>query len=96
MGSIRVNVELDNQNLIDEIYETDNSADFTFTVFSTSVRPIETEKYYNSDRNKFKSIESCSCSFYQIDLRLSLSDNPDFQNATDINKAWIVFLLQLI
>ncbi len=86
VGQHTVNVQLDNQNLIDELYETDNSADFTFTVFSTSVRPIETEKYYNSDRNSLKVLNPVLVPSSN-DLRLSLSDNPDFQNATDINKS---------
>jgi len=85
VGQHRINVELDNQNLIDELYETDNSADFIFSVFSTSVRPVEAEKYYNSDRSSLRVLNPVLVPSSN-DLRLSLSDNPDFQNAVDIYK----------
>ncbi len=86
VGQHKVNVELDKENLIDELYKTDNTADFTFTVFSTSVRPLEVEKYYNSDRSSLRVLNPVLTPASN-DLKLSLSDNPDFQNATDINKS---------
>jgi len=87
VGQHRVEVELDVQNSIDEIYETDNFALYTFTVFSTSVRPIEVEKFYNSSRDSIKVLNTVlALSSISNEIKLSLSDNPDFANASDILK----------
>jgi hypothetical protein len=48
VGEHRMTVELDKTGLYDELYETDNIAEFRFTVYSTSVRPVEYEKFYSS------------------------------------------------
>lgn len=85
VGQHIVDVELDNQNLIDEIYETDNSASYVFTVFSTSVRPVEAEKFYNTARSTVRVLNPVlSDNISTNQIRLSLSNNPDFTNAADI------------
>ncbi len=87
VGQHSVEVELDVQNSIDEIYETDNSAFYTFTVFSTSVRPIEVEKFYNTSRDSVKVLNPALVpSIISNEIKLSISDNPDFTNASDILK----------
>ncbi|HSP89013.1 MAG TPA: interleukin-like EMT inducer domain-containing protein, partial [Ignavibacteriaceae bacterium] len=87
VGQHNVEVQLDVLNSIDEIYETDNSAVYTFTVFSTSVRPIEVEKFYNSDRNNLKVLNPVLIiDGSSNEIKLSIADNPDFINATDVTK----------
>lgn len=87
VGQHNIEVEVDKNNTIDEIYENDNSADFIFVVYSTSVRAIEPERFYNSARvnidflNPVFLIDNDITTFI-----LDIADNPDFNNSfeTDI------------
>jgi hypothetical protein len=87
VGPHQVEVNLDVQNSIDEIYETDNFAVYTFTVFSTSVRPIEIEEFYNTTRSSVKVLNpTLVLSSTSDEIKVSISDNPNFTNAFDIIK----------
>ena len=54
VGEHNLEVNIDKNNFFDEIYEDDNSANYNFIVYSTSVRPIEAERFYNSAISDFK------------------------------------------
>jgi hypothetical protein len=85
IGQHIVTVKLDENNSIDEIYENDNSAEYTFTVYSTSVRPLEVEKFYSARRDRIKVLNPVAGSNDTLlNIRVSISDNPLFNNASDI------------
>ncbi len=87
VGQHNIQIELDKENLVDELYETDNSASHIFTVFSTSVRSIEVEKYYNTFRDSVRILNPTSLpDITTNELRLSISDNLEFSDAIDITK----------
>ena len=48
VGEHKLSVVLDPENVIDEIYENDNSIIYNFHVSSSSIRPVETENYYTT------------------------------------------------
>ena len=48
VGQHSLSIVLDAENLIDEIYEDDNSVIYNFQVYSSSIRPVETENYYTT------------------------------------------------
>jgi hypothetical protein len=84
VGEHNLSVELDKNNSIDEIYEDDNAASFNFVVYSTSVRPLEAERFYNSAKNKFIFLNPVLTSNEAISsIKVSVSDNQNFQNASE-------------
>lgn len=86
VGNHTVTVELDKYNLIDELDEDDNVASFTFTVYSTSVRPIETEKYYTTGRNRLTLLNpTLRIPDVPEEIIFSIADNPEFQGAMNQN-----------
>ncbi len=98
VGEHNLVVILDQNNLFDEIYEDDNSATFSFVVYSSSVRPIEPERFYNSARSEFRFLNPV----FLIDENVSsinfdIADNSDFTNSfqTDITIDTIVTSYQL-
>ncbi|HSR18452.1 MAG TPA: interleukin-like EMT inducer domain-containing protein, partial [Ignavibacteriaceae bacterium] len=81
VGEHKLTVELDKQQLFDEIYETDNAAEFRYTVYSTSVRPIEFEKYYTSLKRLIRLLNPTL--FFPgmpQEVLVSVSSAPDFSN----------------
>jgi hypothetical protein len=81
VGQHTVNVILDKDNLIEEIYEDDNSASFNFYAYSTSARPIEVEKYYTGRRLKLDVLNPTILSpDLPEELLFSVSDNTEFIN----------------
>lgn len=51
IGNRTFKVILDPQNLVNEIYEDDNSAEFNYVINSTSLSSIEASDYYNTYRD---------------------------------------------
>jgi len=81
VGKHQIKVELDRDDLIEEISEKDNSIEISFIVYSTKIRPIESELFYNSSRSSAKVLNPTtqgSTKFNEIELELS--QNPDFTN----------------
>jgi hypothetical protein len=96
VGEHTLRVELDKNNLIDEIYEEDNSADYNFIVYSTSVRPIEAESYYNAVKNSFRFLNPVLLANENIStMKIAFSENVDFSNSTEtvINLDTVVSVL---
>ncbi|MDO8548605.1 MAG: C25 family cysteine peptidase, partial [Ignavibacteria bacterium] len=87
IGQHKIEVGLDTLNSIEEIYETDNSALYTFTVYSTSVRPIEVEKFYTASRDSVRVLNPVVLNNTANEIKLSISDNRDFINPSDILKS---------
>ena len=78
-GEHRIKVELDNNNLIDEVTKTDNSIDIHFIVYSTKIRPIEEEYFYNTSRSSAEILNPTISFNNQInEIELAISQDPDF------------------
>ena len=88
VGEHSLRIELDKNNLIDEIYEDDNTADFNFIVYSTSVRPLEAERFYNSAKDKFLFLNPVFLADQSVtSIKVAFADNEGLLNSveTDIN-----------
>ena len=84
VGEHSLEVVLDQNNLFDEIYEDDNIASFSFVVYSSSVRPIEPERFYNSARSEFKFLNPVFLIDKNISsIKVGIADNPDFNNSLE-------------
>ncbi len=86
-GNHRLEIQLDLNNEINEIYEDDNYVSLNYNVFSTSVLPLEKEKFYISKKDSLLIINpsfKVTESFEQ--LHLQVSDNIEFNNPIDIIK----------
>jgi hypothetical protein len=80
-GEHKIKIELDRDNLIDEIDEGDNSIEIIFIVYSTKLRPIEPELFYNSSRSSVKVLNPTVKGNVQPDeIELALSQSPAFVN----------------
>ena len=84
VGEHNLQVILDKDNHFDEIYEDDNSASFSFVVYSTSVRPIEAERFYNAAVTDFNFLNPVLLNDKSLSLiEIAFADNADFMNSLD-------------
>ena len=84
VGEHNLEVIIDKNNFFDEIYEDDNSANFSFIVYSTSVRPIEAQRFYNSARSNFSFLNPVILTDTNVsDIKVAIADNPDFINSLE-------------
>lgn len=82
VGEHTISLELDPFNELEEIYENDNTANFVFNVFSTSLKPIITESFYSTnlfDLNLLNPLRKLDNTPDKI--LFSFSDNVDFIGA---------------
>ena len=80
-GEHTIKLTLDKNNLIDEISENDNSAEVSFNVYSTKIRPIESDYFYNSSRKSVKVLNPTNRVANEFDqIELALSQSSDFAN----------------
>jgi len=87
IGSHVFSVDLDKDNFIDEIYEDDNSVQYQYNIFSTSIRPLNTEKYYSAIKESIKVLNPVKRLINQEEsILFSISDNADFQNSLEVTK----------
>ncbi len=82
VGQHNLELVLDQNDLIDEIYEDDNSANFSFVVYSSSIRVIKPERFYNPYRDHIEFLNPV----FQVDTSINsiivaFADNPDFNNS---------------
>lgn len=85
VGEHTLKIQLDPDDLIKEIYEDDNYVEINYSVFSTSVRPIETENFYASRRDSIRFLNPTYFrDNYTEEFFISISTNPDFQDAQEI------------
>lgn len=84
VGTHKLTVQVDPNNQIDEVYEDDNNFSLDYSVYSSSIRPVEIEKHYAA---KLDSILFLNPIFSDPNLQsnfiVSLSNNPDFINSTE-------------
>ncbi|PIP79480.1 MAG: hypothetical protein COW85_00880, partial [Ignavibacteria bacterium CG22_combo_CG10-13_8_21_14_all_37_15] len=86
-GSHSIKISLDKDNKIDELNETDNSIQYNFNVFSSSLKILEKDKYYNSARSKVRLLNPIKFQNHNFtNIILSLSAKSDFSNAIDFSK----------
>lgn len=85
VGEHNLQLILDKNNHFDEIYEDDNSAGFSFVVYSTSVRPIEAERFYNAAVTDFNFLNPVLLNDKSLSsIEIAFADNPDFLNSLDV------------
>ncbi len=84
-GTHILNVELDPQNKIDEIYEDDNRVEFSFYVAATSIRPLLQYSIENKIINKIEMLNP-SKNTSAKNLVLELSENENFTAVQTIEK----------
>ena len=84
VGEHKLSVVLDAANLIDEIYENDNSIIYNFHVSSSSIRPVETENYYTTLQDTLVFLNpNLKTQGDPEEFLLSVSDDPEFNNAIE-------------
>jgi len=82
VGQHNLEVTLDKNNLYNEIYENDNSTIFSFIVYSSSIRPIEAERFYNSAKNKINLLNPVFLLYDNIStIEINVADNLNFINS---------------
>jgi subtilase family serine protease len=87
VGEHTVSVVVDSANVIDEIYENDNSATFKFSVYSLTLRSLDQNNYYNPAKTDITLINPV----YKIAnaperIRFSLDTTASFLNPVEITK----------
>jgi hypothetical protein len=85
IGNRRLEVKIDPENLIDEIYEDDNSAEFNYIINSTSVNSIEANDFYSTSHDFIEVINP----FIKREnsperIRLEYSTSSDFSQSRTI------------
>jgi hypothetical protein len=86
-GEHKIKIDLDRNNLIEEVNELDNSVEVRFNVYSTKIRPIEEEYFYNSSRNSAEILNPAIFLHGQMnEIELAISQDADFTNQTLFTK----------
>lgn len=84
VGLHRLSIILDPENLVNEIYEDDNNFDYSFQVYSTSIRPVETEYFYSTRRDSLRFLHPTNkIEGSTEDFIFSFADNKEFSNAIE-------------
>ncbi len=88
VGENILKVELDKFNEIDEIYTDDNTAQFSYIVYSGSLRAVEYEKYYKGYTDRLILLNpSNNISGDLQEIIVEIADNPEFENSILINNS---------
>jgi hypothetical protein len=86
-GNHRLEIFLDFLNEITEINENDNFISINYNVFSTSLLPVEKEKFYPPNKDSVLIINpSFRITENYESLILQIADNPEFNNPVEITK----------
>lgn len=83
-GNHLLNVQIDPNNLIPEIYENDNSISFQFSVFSASLRDLLTSQIENSGFSKIDLLNPVNYNSDSLSIQFQLSQKSDFSNPITI------------
>ncbi len=94
-GNHSLNVEIDPNKLISEIYENDNSVSFQFSVFSSSLRDLLTSQSENSSITNIKLLNPVNYSKDSLSIDFQLSQNSDFSNPIILNQKADTFYTQI-
>ncbi len=81
-GNHLLNVQIDPDNIIPEIYEDDNSISFSFSVFSSSLRDLLTSQTENPSLKNIKLLNPVNYESDSISIELQLSQSADYSNST--------------
>ncbi|MBE0572362.1 MAG: hypothetical protein IH618_12535 [Ignavibacteriaceae bacterium] len=82
VGEHNLQVTIDKDNFFDEIYKDDNTANYSFLVYASSIRPIEAERFYNTAISDFRFLNPVLLANQNVSsIEVSFADNPDFMNA---------------
>lgn len=97
VGNRKLKVNLDPNNLIDEIYEDDNVAEFDYVINSTSLKPVEISELFNTKKIDIKILNPF---IKKIDsperLKLELSTNENFSQTIDYYEKFDTLLTKVI
>ncbi len=83
-GNHLLNVQIDPNNLIEEIYKNDNSVSFQFSVFSASLRDLLTSQTENSGLSKLNLLNPVNYNSDSLSIQFQLSQKSDFSNPITI------------
>ncbi|MFZ2322772.1 MAG: C25 family cysteine peptidase [Ignavibacteriaceae bacterium] len=81
-GTHLLNIQIDPDNLIDEIYENDNSVNFQFNVYSSSLRDLLTSKFENPAIKELNLLNPVNLNSDFNSIEFQLSQNIDFTAPT--------------
>lgn len=94
-GNHILNVQIDPNNLIPEIYENDNSVSFQFSVFSASLRDLLTSQTENSGFSKIDLLNPVNYNSDSLSIQFQLSQKSDFSNPITIDTKADTFLTKI-
>lgn len=83
-GIHTININIDPDNLIDEIYEDDNSSDFQFNVFSNSIRDLLAFRIENPAVDTLKLLNPTTLNEEPFSIELQLDSEDMFSTPTTI------------
>jgi hypothetical protein len=84
VGEHNLQVTIDKDNFFDEIYEDDNTANYSFLVYASSIRQIEAERFYNTAISDFRFLNPVLLANQNVSsIEVSFADNPDFMNSLE-------------
>jgi hypothetical protein len=83
-GDHSLNVQIDPNNLLEEIYENDNSINFQFSVYSSSLRDLLTSQTEISGISKIELLNPVNYNSDSISIEFQLSQTFDFSNPITI------------
>lgn len=83
-GLHTLEIRLDPNNQIEEIYEDDNLAEFVFNVYSSSLRDLLTSVNENSSLQSLRLLNPVNYSLSDFPIELQISDENSFSNSNYI------------
>ncbi|HEX7357459.1 MAG TPA: interleukin-like EMT inducer domain-containing protein, partial [Ignavibacteriaceae bacterium] len=82
-GEHILNISLDTQNEISEIYEDDNEAAFNFYVYSTELRDLVKHKIENANLGTINVLNPGLFNENNFNIKYQISESQNFQNNTE-------------
>ena len=83
-GNHTLDINIDQDNLVEEIYENDNSLTFQFNVASSSLRDFLTSRFENSSIQSLKLLNPSTAIFNPFTVETQISQDIDFTNPNSI------------
>jgi hypothetical protein len=84
VGSHRIDVVLDQNNEIDEIYKNDNNTSYAFNVASNSIRVLSSEPVNNTGNGTFNFVDPVNNTILDS-MQVEIANNQNF------NSAWVLY-----
>ncbi len=88
VGNHRLIIELDKNNSVEELSENDNHAQIEFTVYSTNLRALEKDNYYNTRKEKILLLNPVQRNEIDEKIILRLADNKNLDGAIEFEKSF--------